>query len=88
MYYIGHSKDPWHRLYEHNTDEKNTFTSKYRPWHLVAVYNAGESRSEALRIERWIKKQKSRILIEKMIQHDFVPIDSLAQLVRVPHVRD
>jgi len=88
MYYIGHSQDPWHRLYQHNTDDKNTFTSKHRPWHLVAVYKAGESRAEALKIEKWVKKQKSRTLIEKMIQHDFTPTDSLAQLVRVPHVRD
>jgi len=38
-------------------------------------------------IEKFIKKQKSRTLIEKLITGgEFFGI--LAQLVRVPHVRD
>jgi putative endonuclease len=88
IYYIGSSEDPWNRLLQHNTTDKDTFTSKHRPWNIVATFSCGPTRAEAVKIERWIKKQKSRKLIEKMIQTDFIPDGSLAQLVRVPHVRD
>ncbi len=87
-YYIGHSSNPWLRLAHHNTDDKDTFTSKYRPWDLTAVFEVGNTRAEALNIERFIKKQKSRKLIEQLINPEFIPQASLAQLVRVPHVRD
>ncbi len=88
IYYTGSSEDPWARLLQHNTTDKNTFTTKYRPWILVAVFSCGPTRSEALKIERWVKQQKSRKLIEKMIDPEFVPDGTLAQLVRVPHMRD
>ena len=87
-YYIGHSSDPWLRLSHHNTDDKDTFTSKCRPWVLAAVFEVGNTRSEALSMERFIKKQKSRKFIEQLIDPEFIPQSSLAQLVRVPHVRD
>jgi putative endonuclease len=87
-YYIGHSEDPWERLAHHNTDDKTTYTAKYRPWDIAAVFEAGKTRAVALAIERFIKKQKSRTLIEQLVQPDFIPTGKLAQLVRVPHVRD
>jgi putative endonuclease len=55
---------------------------------LKAVFEVGESRGEADRLEKFIKRQKSRRLIESLINPDFVPEGKLAQLVRVPHVRD
>lgn len=39
-YYVGFSTDPWRRLEEHKTSHRNTFTSKFRPWNLVAVFDA------------------------------------------------
>ncbi|MBW7913253.1 MAG: GIY-YIG nuclease family protein [Taibaiella sp.] len=87
-YYIGHSEDPWERVMHHNTDDKTTYTAKYRPWKISAVFEAGATRAEALSIERFIKKQKSRNLIEELVDPGFVPTERLAQLVRVPHVRD
>ena len=87
-YYIGSSQDPWERLLEHNHSPRVTYTSKYRPWQLAAVFGAGLSRSEAGHFERFAKKQKSRKLIEKLIGPDFVPNGKIAQLVRVPHLRD
>jgi len=86
-YYVGYSDDPIRRETEHNTKPFNTFTSKHRPWKLVASFPAGESRSEAIRIERYIKKQKSRTFILKLIasQHDSEQIE---RLVRVPTGRD
>jgi putative endonuclease len=53
----------------------------------MAVYECGSGRGDALKIERFIKKQKNRRLIELLIsggKFDGV----LAQLVRVPYVRD
>ncbi len=87
-FYIGHSEDPWERIVHHNTDDKATYTAKYKPWDIAAVFEAGKTRAEALAIERFIKKQKSKTLIERLIQPGFVPTGTLAQLVRVPHVRD
>src|ERR1043165_8804012 len=87
-YYIGHSEDPFQRLIAHNESGRYTYTSKYRPWKLVAVYSVSTDKAEALFIERFVKNQKSKELVEKMITEDFVPSGVLAQLVRVPHLRD
>jgi putative endonuclease len=87
IYYVGYTSDFEKRLVEHNTSEENTFTSKHRPWLLEAVYFTGNKEAEAMKIEKFIKKQKSRKLLEKLILGgDFFGI--LAQLVRVPYVRD
>jgi putative endonuclease len=82
LYYVGHSDNPWRRLEEHNFSEFLTFTSKHRPWILKAVFECGHSRSEALKVEKFIKKQKSRNLIEAMIA-DKPLYGILAQLVKV-----
>jgi putative endonuclease len=87
-FYVGASQDPWLRFEKHNTSKFNTYTSKYRPWVLKAVFLAGTTRSDAEQIEKFIKKQKSKTLILKMIDPSFVLSGKLAQLVRVPHVRD
>jgi putative endonuclease len=84
-YYIGYSSDPWRRLEEHNTKPFNTYTSKYRPWSIRAVVKCGNQENEAIKLERLIKKQKSRKLIEQLTDPLFVPYAALAQLVRVPH---
>ncbi|RZK34474.1 MAG: GIY-YIG nuclease family protein [Pedobacter sp.] len=85
-YYVGYTNNPERRLREHNNKEFTTYTSKHRPLVLMAVYECGEMEADAIKIKRFIKKQKSRSLIEKLIQGcELVGI--LAQLVRVPHVR-
>lgn len=58
---VGYTKDLLERLHQHNHIGYNTFTSKYRPWVLKAAFECGESESDAVRIERFINKQKSRI---------------------------
>ncbi len=69
-YYIGHSNDPERRMVEHNTTDFNTFTKKWRPWKLVYSFRVSPDRGDALKIERFIKKQKSRKLIEKIISEN------------------
>ena len=87
LYYVGYTKAFEQRLYQHNQSEHNTFTSKHRPWILKVVYQCGESESEAVQIEKFIKNQKSIKFIERLISGE--PLTGiLAQLVRVPHVRD
>ncbi len=88
LYYVGYTIDPQHRLVEHNTSLHNTFTSKHRPWVIKALFESGLSESNTIIIERFIKKQKSRKLIELLCNPGFIPDGKLAELVRVPHVRD
>ena len=84
---MGYSNDPQRRVLEHNTKPFNTYTSKHRPWNLAAAFECGHDEKKAIEIERFIKKQKSRKLIEMMICNS--PLTGvLAQLVRVPDVRD
>ena len=86
-YYVGHTDDVSQRLANHNNSEHITYTSKHRPWKIMAVYECATDRGEALTIERFIKRQKNRKLIEKLIAGGNLD-GILAQLVRVPHVRD
>ena len=88
MYYVGYSDNPFRRVEEHNKKSFNTFTSKHRPWQLKAVFKCSEVEADAIRLERFIKRQKSRKLIEQLCDPHFGPTGILAQLVRVPHVRD
>jgi putative endonuclease len=87
IYYVGYSDDYKRRFEQHNHADKVTFTSKHRPWALKVVYSCGTSQAAAMKIEKFIKNQKSRKLVEKLISGgEFTGL--LAQLVRVPHVRD
>ena len=87
-YYVGSSDDPWRRVNEHNNSSRTTFTSKHRPWELAVVFQVTEGPFSAIYLERYIKRQKSKRLLNKLIDSDYVPVGDLAQLVRVPHVRD
>ncbi len=86
-YYVGYSQNPWNRLDQHNSNSKDKYTGRSQDWELKAVFEVGLE-SVAVRLERFIKKQKSRVLIEKLCNEDFVLTGILVQLVRVPHVRD
>ena len=77
-YNVGYSLNPWKRIIEHNTSSHNTFTSKYRPWELVALFMIGDSENEAIKLERFIKKQKSQVLIRKLIDQTIIPTGLLA----------
>jgi putative endonuclease len=92
-FYVGYSTDPQRRLIEHNTKPFNTYTSKHRPWMLKACFECSKDEKETMSIERFIKKQKSRKLLEMLCDSTFIPNGALALpivigMVRVPHVRD
>lgn len=82
-YYVGYSSDPWRRVDEHNTKPFNTFTSKYRPWALAAIFSCGEVDADAIQLEKFIKKQKSRKLLKMLIDPKFEPDGALGKMVRV-----
>ena len=87
-FYVGHSENPWDRLIQHNENEGDKYTGKYQNWELKAVFQVSENRGDALLIEKFIKRQKSKKLLLKLIEPEFIPDGTLAQLVRVPYVRD
>lgn len=86
-YYVGYSQNPWIRFEQHLSNSSDKYTGKAKDWILKTIYSV-KNKSEAIRIERFIKNQKSRKLIERICQEDFIGTDNLAKLVRVPHMRD
>ena len=68
-YYIGHTNDPERRLFEHNNNSNNTYTSKFRPWNMVLKHPISENRYEALIIERSLKNRKSKELLNRLIEN-------------------
>ena len=87
-YYVGHSQDPFKRLEQHLSNSGDKYTGSNVDWKLKAVFEVSPIRGEADRIEKFIKRQKSRNLLERMLDSKFRGTGVLAQLVRVPHVRD
>jgi len=63
IYYVGYTNDYVRRLGKHNRSEQTTFNSKHRPWVPRAVFSCGGQEVDAIRIERFMKRQKSRRLI-------------------------
>ncbi len=53
---------------EHNNPHIfNKYTAKHIPWELKLSFEVSESRGQALIVEKFIKKQKSRTFLEKLI---------------------
>lgn len=65
-YYIGSTRNIENRLAEHNGG-KSKYTSFTKPFKIVFKQEY-EDMLSALKAEKWLKKQKSRRLIEKIIK--------------------
>ena len=65
QYYSGHSKDVEVRLEKHNKGYSSA-TKKGVPWELKKVIGF-ESKKKAIRAENWLKRMKSRRVIEQVI---------------------
>jgi putative endonuclease len=64
-YYVGSTNDLERRLVEHNAG-KTKYTSKSMPW--VMVFNQKfRTLSIARKAECWVKRQKDREFIERLI---------------------
>jgi putative endonuclease len=66
-YYVGYSKDVNLRLEKHNLGA-TVSTRPSRPWILVYKEDFA-NKSDAIRREKYIKKQKSKIFIENLIRY-------------------
>lgn len=64
-YYVGYTSNIDVRLSFHN-EGLSQYTSAKRPWR-VAYQESFESKSEAIKREKFIKRQKSRQYIESLI---------------------
>ncbi len=87
IYYVGYTNNPEQRFHTHNYSDRLIFTSKHRPWEMVGLFECGLNRGDAMRIERLIKRKKSRTLVERLVKGERM-YGEIAQLVRVPHRRD
>lgn len=69
-YYTGSTALlPVERLEQHNSDGLSTsFTKKGKPWDLVFSFSCS-SRLQATRVERHIKRMKSRTYIGNLLQY-------------------
>ncbi len=68
-YYVGTSHDPHMRVKYHNSFPRG-YTRRGRPWKLVYIKEFA-SRSIARKWEEWLKQQKNRVLLEKIVRGEF-----------------
>jgi predicted GIY-YIG superfamily endonuclease len=66
-YYIGVANDIENRLKQHNSGLVRS-TKHKRPW-IIIHKELFQNQSEARKKERYLKSQKSRIVIERIIKH-------------------
>ena len=66
-YYVGESEDPDRRLREHLDHRyKGSATAKATDWEMRMAMSCAD-RSHARRLEQWIKSQKSRSVVERLL---------------------
>ncbi len=69
-YYVGESEDPVERLRQHRDGlYKGSATSKATDWESMLEMPCAD-RSHARRLEGWIKSQKSRAVIRRLIEEE------------------
>ena len=69
-FYIGQTSDVVRRLHEHNHPIVfSKYSAKYIPWELELSFPVSQERGDALIMEKFIKSQKSRSFILKLIQN-------------------
>ena len=78
-YYIGETHDVKERILKHNQHGyTNAFSKIANDWTLALNFECID-RNEALFLERFIKKMKSKIFIEKIIQNPEILKDILSK---------
>jgi len=70
------------------TQKKNTYTKKIRPWVIKAAFECGNNAGEAMKMEKFIKQQKSSKFIEILCDPDFCEHGVLSKLTRVTPALD
>ena len=67
-FYIGFTTDLIKRLFHHENPESRKFTAKAKDWAVFLEIEC-ETDSQGLSIEKHMKKMKSRVFIENLIQY-------------------
>ncbi len=65
-YYIGSTSNVENRLAFHNSARNKIWSKRGQPWENVFEHEF-ESKKQALKAERFIKNQKSRKFIQKLV---------------------
>ena len=66
--YVGFTQNVQKRIVQHNSNNNlHSFTSKFKPWELIGYFCVGDSKHDAMKVERFIKKQKSRKFNQRVI---------------------
>jgi putative endonuclease len=74
-FYIGQTGDVQKRLEEHNHPLVNSkFTAKYLPWELKMYFPVNENRGDAMKVEGFLKDQKSRKFVLKLVENKSNPV--------------
>jgi putative endonuclease len=57
-FYVGYTQSPKQRILKHNKQQDfNTFTRKFHPWKMVALFEVSDDKTLAIQIERFIKNK-------------------------------
>ncbi|TVQ67392.1 MAG: GIY-YIG nuclease family protein [Balneolaceae bacterium] len=72
-YYVGQTKQVENRLIKHNKGHSRA-TKGGIPWDLVFSVSF-KSKTECLRAENWLKKMKSRVIVEQVINGELDLMD-------------
>jgi len=68
-YYVGETYDIDVRMIKHNTGfYKKSYSRKAKDWQVVLTYTC-ENKKDAVYLERFIKRMKSRKFVEKIISN-------------------
>ena len=69
-FYVGQTPDVQKRLLEHNNPvEKSKFTAKFLPWEIAVFFPVSDLRADAMKVEKFIKAQKSKKFVLKLIDN-------------------
>ena len=78
-FYIGESENPKIRLEQHNSHYfKTNFTKAATDWKLVLTFEC-ENKYDALYLEQFMKRMKSKIFIKKVINKPSILSDLLTK---------
>jgi len=65
-FYVGYSENPDKRLEFHNSELNKIWSTKGKPWELKSTFSF-QNKTDALKAEKFIKKQKSTKFIQAII---------------------
>lgn len=72
-WYYGYSQNPKSRLEYHNSGE-SLYTKRKVPWKLIFI-KSFESKTDALKFEKYLKKSRNKDYIKRTFAEYFIPRD-------------